>query len=462
MWTKLERVKGAHHELEKLAALPSDDCEVLLVSSRTLAILANLAQHEATWAARYMVDYQPGNLARPVRESDPEYDLYADIVRNFRLEVIPVTCDLTGALSAITAAINKLTDQLAISQTIDLCCPEGTGTEPPPADTGAEDIPIGPGETYEDYDTYLDDKCSTANFLVDDLIGLITEFNIRDIADYAAGSIAITWVVVAEVLGLFFIGTTSAIIIGVTGAIVALILGPVIFDLGDLATVLNAKKDQLKQALYCANDTSEAKTAFLQLLDGEGLSLLEIEFVGLFLNNRVLGTLFDPVAQTIGYDGGYVCTPCAVACEWRIAPVGMFPNTFQWASQTVAGSGTVDNTGASFTISSVPVLDTADGLTKHALGVCTWDFYYRWLEAGQPHWAILPTTGIVCECEDGDGLEHLNAFPGASSVKFRNCLSGQWSDAGAGAFAPNPNPDLIFLGLYRFTGGAFSMDFRVV
>jgi hypothetical protein len=235
----------------------------------------------------------------------------------------------------------------------------------------------------------------------------------------------------------------------------------VLFDLGDLLVVLNAKANQLKQALYCSNDTAEAKSLFEALLEGEGLSLLEKEFVGLFLNNKVLGTLFEPVAQTVGYDGGYTCEPCAVSCDWRIMPVGMFPATFQWAGQTLAGSGTVDNTGATYTINSVPVIDTGDGLTKHALGVITWDAYYRWLEAGQPHFSTLPTSGIVCECDGGTGLQHMNDFPGASSSEWRNCAAGAWSTAGAGPFAPNPNPNLILFGVYRFTGGAFSMDFRV-
>jgi hypothetical protein len=467
MWQKLERVKGAHHELSKLALLPADDCEVLLVSSRTLAILANLAQHEATWSARYMVDYGPGNVAEPVRATDSEYDLYADVVRNFRLEVVPVTCDLTAALSAITSAINNLADKVAQQTTIDLCCPEGTGTQPPADEVDISDAPIGPGEEFETLADYYDAKCNTANWLVDDLILLITDFQIRDIQELAAGSVTIAWAMVGVAIAASGVGALAGAVVGLLGAIVSLVLGPVLFDLSDLATVLNAKRDALKQALFCSISTTDAKSRFLAELEGEGLSLLEVEFVSLFLNNNVLLVLFQPTEETKLYDGGYTCLDCGNSCDWMIAPAAMgISRGFTSVSTAECGtinSGFLDNeTETVFQLQSV--LGEISATPVQLVMMCTREFYEAWLANGQ----VIPA-GYACECDETgspDGhksIEITERIGGAFSVWRRRCVGGTQQDIGVAAFTADVEYTLSAFAWHRNnTSGPFTVSFKVL
>jgi hypothetical protein len=457
---RYNRTSGALHDLTAILEYPADDCNVLLVSSRTLAILHNYALGEVNWYARYYVSRLPGGYVTVPDKLDVEALDIDELARNYRLEVQDMSCDLTAALAAITSAINNLAEKVSQQQTFDLCCPDGAGTEPPMGEVDISDTPIGPGEEHETLADYYTAKCNTANWIVDDLILLITDFQLRDIQDLAAGSVTIAWAMVGVAIAASGVGALTGAVVGLLGAIVSLVLGPVIFDLGDLVTVLNALRDDLKQALFCSNSNSDARSRFLAELEGEGLSLLEVEFVSLFLNNNVLSVLFRPTEESKLYDGEYDCEDCPTSGLWMISPIGMFPTTWDFGSTIFTGAGTVDNSGETFQINSVSFVDGGDGLTKHIISLCTVDFYYQWLELGSPVFTAFPDqTGQPCI--GSPGLEVIGGQPSAASIDWRSCLSGEWDDSGAGIFSPNPNPDLMWFAQYRFTGGAFSESFAV-
>jgi hypothetical protein len=104
---KYNRTLGALHDLSAILAYPDDDCNVLLVSSRTLAILHNYAINEVNWYARYYVDRLPGGYVTVPDKLDIEALDIDELARNYRLEVQDMSCDLTAALSAITSSINN-------------------------------------------------------------------------------------------------------------------------------------------------------------------------------------------------------------------------------------------------------------------------------------------------------------------------------------------------------------------
>jgi len=123
------RVRGSIMDVAHLQTLPSDDCNVLLVSSRTLYMLANYGDVEATFLSRYAKQFYDGGYYEPVSIDDEEIDTVLDVMRAFQLEVIPVTCDLTAILTEIKNAIQTL----AVGGG---CCdirPEITGTVPAPS-----------------------------------------------------------------------------------------------------------------------------------------------------------------------------------------------------------------------------------------------------------------------------------------------------------------------------------------
>jgi hypothetical protein len=77
----------AIHDLEHLSALSDAPDLALSVSERSLCILQNLVDREATWASRYAVALANGGYNR-VEEEDAEYTLYLECVEGLQREVI--------------------------------------------------------------------------------------------------------------------------------------------------------------------------------------------------------------------------------------------------------------------------------------------------------------------------------------------------------------------------------------
>jgi hypothetical protein len=77
----------AIHDLGHLAPLSDAPDLALSVSERSLYILQNLVDREATWASRYAVALVNGGYNR-VEEEDDEYALYLECVEGLQREVI--------------------------------------------------------------------------------------------------------------------------------------------------------------------------------------------------------------------------------------------------------------------------------------------------------------------------------------------------------------------------------------
>lgn len=107
------RVRGSLWDVTVLSGLPSDDCNILLCSSRTLYLLANLAQNEVNWTARYYKNSFGGGLVETVEAGDTEAELVDEFARLFRLEVIPVNCDILPVLEQMAAAQEDISSKLS-------------------------------------------------------------------------------------------------------------------------------------------------------------------------------------------------------------------------------------------------------------------------------------------------------------------------------------------------------------
>lgn len=76
----------AIHDLGHIASLSAVPEIVLFVSERTLYVLQNLVDAEASWRTRYAVDVSSSGYV-PVEEGDPEWSDYIDTVNNLGVEV---------------------------------------------------------------------------------------------------------------------------------------------------------------------------------------------------------------------------------------------------------------------------------------------------------------------------------------------------------------------------------------
>jgi hypothetical protein len=84
----------AIHDLEHLSLLSDAPDLPLYVSERSLYILQNLVDREATWASRYAVALVNGGYNR-VEEEDAEYALYLACVERLQEEVIQTRMEWT-------------------------------------------------------------------------------------------------------------------------------------------------------------------------------------------------------------------------------------------------------------------------------------------------------------------------------------------------------------------------------
>ena len=85
------RIAGSVQDLDRLDGLSDQPLKVLLVSDRTLYLLANFAANDTRIYSRYAKSYGDGDFYQAVEEDDTEADLVDEIANRFGLEVQPVS-----------------------------------------------------------------------------------------------------------------------------------------------------------------------------------------------------------------------------------------------------------------------------------------------------------------------------------------------------------------------------------
>lgn len=366
----------------------------------------------------------------------------------------------------MTAALQTLAQvQLTIAQSGNCGCESvGTGLEP----TGDEGIPAtGPGEPWPDNEEYFDYRCKAAGEIVRRILQ-----SIHILQDYISSgyfNAAVTLVTTAVTSALTAAGLGPLLSqLGWIATVVGALITDNLIDLDEADTVVTANFDDLKCALYEGYTAEDSKANFSEVLDGTALNSATKAFLLLFLTNGVLNWLWNYEEQIAVLPTVYDCSDCGeplAPCDWMFAPAAMIVQRgFTSVSTAVGGTGTIDNlTETTFTVTSV--LGVASGINQYVIGMCTKEFYDRWIEGGA---ASLPI-GAACDCEIGEttankNLQFIANWPTSASVYARRCDNdGTFKAVGNGQpFIPNPDYGLSFFTLHRnAAAGQFSMDLRV-
>lgn len=445
----VSRVRGALMDVARLEALPSDDCNVLLVSSRTLYMLANYAVEEVNFLGRYFRAEFSGGLVDTVESGDSEVDFIRETAQGFRKEVVPVTCDLVAELRNITNAI--------LSLSLAGCCPP-TGDNPPQPEV-IEGQP--PPEGYREYDPSVTDrKCKLANMAVDDLIALIDILIANDvtaIANLTVGAMSALWTMVVALIPTGPVGWALAGL----GAIASLIGFFLVntLDLVGLKTMINNNRTDLVCAIFNASTNTIAFNDFKEVLSGAGASLVDLLFLDtLNLLDGLAVVFFAPDGQRgidleqrlDGYPVTTDCDLCPTApTEWVIAPSGIIGVT---SASGLLGSGTVTNDGTQFVINSV---ERANQPGSHVIGLIVQGFFDSQTDqVGLQSDPCVLTNGQITRV---DGPTTWNVLAG------RRCASGDCGNLPTTLGTdtnPGPMLDMMMI-FYQQTTGPFSLTFTV-
>jgi len=308
------RIAGAVQDVARLQELPGDDCNVLFVSSRTLYLLANLAQKEVGWLGRYVVEFLDGGWVETVEEDTVEAEFVGTVANNFGLEVIPMTCDLVGAINAQTAMLASL-----VSAVRDLVgagaggCGGGCGTVIDPEELNDGFPPIGEGERWPTQGAYNDAKCNVAHAIVDTLTAQIDVLDDYNVDDLFAGGVALATAMIATLLAAGPVGWAAAAVVGVVAGIVNLIVGAGALNLGDLEESLTNDRNLLICMLYNAPSSDIVKDSIMEYFGTTPATLLELGLINLLLPTYLLNQLFDPTEEAATYqsENPFDCSACA-------------------------------------------------------------------------------------------------------------------------------------------------------
>ena len=348
---QLSRINGSVHDLERVLGLSADDCHVLLVSSRTLYLLANFATSDVRFVGRYFRQAHPGGLIDVVEPGDMEEADIALVANQFGLEVQPVTCDLVQAINNLTVVIQN-------SSSMCDCVPNGPNPPQPPVVEG-EPPPAG----YREYDVMIDDrKCKLANMAVDDLlqvIELLIQNDVSAIASLGVGAMSSLW---ALIVGLIASGPVAWALAGL--GTIASVIGFFLvnsLDLSSLKGLIEANREDLVCELYLSGSNGDAFTGFKSILSGVGATAVDLLFLDTLNFIDGLTTVFfapdeaqgDAIeARLATFVPETACDPCGeLISDWVIAPSGLFFNSGEGGFM---GTGTILQDGSQFVIDAVP------------------------------------------------------------------------------------------------------------
>lgn len=355
-------VKGSVFDLPHAMSLSEDDCNVLLVSSRTLFFIQQFSLAEIGFNARYASEFLQGDRYI-LAQTETDKDEISEIVNNYGLEVMDVTCDVVSALEGISFAIRAT--QAACG------CPVGQGQDNESGEQGG--VPPSPvGDIVYDYvdPAVVNRKCKAANSVHWSIYNTFVQLDANNVDDMGLLSLAVVVGLIGAIIGAVALGPLGSLMAGVAGIIAvfaAQMLG-ISVDLEDIVTAMGVAEDALICALYEATSANAARTAYQAALTAEGsLSVAEISLVMLFLPNVVTNILFFSVEGSEAFFDGYVSPNSCGSCsgppeDWILAPSGFFGAT---SAEGTLGTGEILQDGTEFTLSSVK--NTAGGPTDNII-----------------------------------------------------------------------------------------------
>jgi hypothetical protein len=299
---KLSEVKGTVFDLPASQALPDDDCNVLLVSSRTLFFIQAFARGGVSFLARYASLFLDG-AKFVLADTASEIDQINNINNRYEIEVQPVTADLISELQNITLAIQ----QLAGAD----CASCGSEVDPDPAPAP----PIGPGEDFPTLSAFEIYKCEAVNWLLDTLIDIFTKLDVYPLEFWTAATVGTASALITAIIATTLVSGIFAIVAGAVVALVVALIAGGSFNLTTIKNVLTTNRADLTCILFDGADAATAKSNFINALSALGLSTAETGLVSLILVDNVMNNLFELNPDIEGHTITDVCTGCGADCN---------------------------------------------------------------------------------------------------------------------------------------------------
>lgn len=308
---RLEAVGGYIHDVGHLQSLDASDQHLICVSPQTLSIIQNYAISDATFTSRYGVNFV-GDFYTPVSESDASWEFVLETIRNYRTEVIDMTCDIAGALNALTAVLSS-----SISN--DCGCQIGTDVD---TTDGTEGGPLPDrvnGVDYEAADPIIDRKCLAANYIHQAIRGVVNELKLNRADQYGFAGLQFVLTLVSTVVGGLILGPFGLLAGAVVGGFLAMAtnLFKGSFSLTILLTAITSDEAGAVCSLFDATSASSARSAYTAHLLGEGATSVEVAFIENVLTNTVLNLLFfawgDSEAAIDATTPEQDCSTCSTA-----------------------------------------------------------------------------------------------------------------------------------------------------
>ncbi len=442
-------VKGTVFDLPHAMSLPSDDCNVLLVSSRTLFFIQSFGLGEVSFESRYASSFLPGSRY-VLAQTSSEFDDINDIINNYGLEVVEMTCDIVAAINGVQSAILTATSNACACGTVGETL-ETTSGEPggiPPEGFGEPDPAI------------VDRLCKAANAINDSMLSVITELEASPVESFLTLGFGVVTGLVSAILAAALIPVVGILVVGVAGAVIGATLALLVsgVDLTSLKAAMTSEGQDLVCSLFGASSATDARDSYGQVLTGAGQSAVNVALITALLTNDVLDLLWFSTPDSEAFLDTFVptfdCSSCAPEVGlWRITPNGVWHNAV--AAEGQIGTGIVDNGGGNFTLTSV-LMTSGNESGKFGLAMVSQAFLES--QVGNQNFTTLPAGSA-----EGDVTRYTDLVPipvvDTSGRKVIIC---------GGAINTDPLEEIItpftYVGIqhfYLFHTSSFSVEFSI-
>ncbi len=342
-------IRGTVLDLPHALSLSGTDCNVLLVSSRTLFFIQQFGLGEMTFRSRYASEFLDG-ARYVIAETAAELDDINDIVNLYGLEVVDVGCDIVAAIQGVEAALLSATSNACacgtVGETIEVEAGTPGGTPPP-----------GFGEPDP---VIVDRLCKAANAIHESIVDTIVELNNNNVDGFLSLGFGVVSGLVSAIIAAAFIPVVGVLVVGVAGAIVGATLAILAagLNLQDLEDDLAAGQQDLICALVEAPSAAAARDDYIAVLAGIGSSAVNNALIAALMTNNVLDLLYFSTGGSEAFLDTYVAPISCVSCAAPFSDYVILPSNAlsSWTSaEGTLGTGTVVNDGSQFTINSVVV-----------------------------------------------------------------------------------------------------------
>lgn len=300
--------KGTVFDLPHAMSLSDDDCNVLLVSSRTLFFIQQFGTGEIDFISRYASSFLPGDRY-VLAQTAANLDDINNLGNRYELEVQPVTCDIVDAINGVQSAILTAGSNACACGTVGETLETTSGTPGgiPPEGFGEPDPSV------------VDRLCKAANAVHASILAAITALEASPVEGYLNLGFGVVAGLVSAIIAAAFIPVVGLLIVGVAGAIISATLALLVagVNLTSLLAALIANRDDLICALTEATSATDARTNYKAVLTAAGQSAQNTALIGAILTNNVLDLLWFSTSDSEAFLDTYVPPYDCAGCTWE-------------------------------------------------------------------------------------------------------------------------------------------------